>query len=141
MTFDERHVYTLMSHDEEVGAALTCVGVLGIERIGEAWANCVEWIDGLLEISNGGWPDRLGTIGIERPLTIVDLEEIAYLANGITWDLWEIDAQDFAVAISLDDAVQLILTEVLEATAEPRESLRSGGDARVVIGDAADTSR
>ena len=131
MTSEERHIYTLMSHDAEVGVAMTCVGVLGIECSEGSWSNSLEWIEGLLDLSDGGWPERLGIIGAERPLTLEDIDEMATMANGITWDLWEIDAEDFSGATSLNDAVELILTEVLEATSEPRESLRARGDARV----------
>jgi len=135
MAIDERHIYALMSYDDEVGAAMTCVGVFGVERSDDTWSNHVEWIEGLLALSDGGWPERLSSVGLERPLTLDDMSDLAELGNGITWDLWEIDAEDYAKATSLSDAIEVILNEVLEATAEPRDALRAAGDARVTFGD------
>ena len=123
----ERHVYTLMSLNSEFGVAMTCVGILGIEKNAGQWSQSIEWIEGFLNASDGGWPDRLGPTMANRSLDVSDMEELMETSNGVMWDLWEIDPLDYESATSLSDAVEIVMYEVLETTAEPRNSLLASG--------------
>lgn len=115
-----RRCFMLVGPTIDVGAALTTVGVLGVEGPDEQgrWSTHVSWIP-FLEETAEGWrtvvAEAIEDGGITGPL----VDQWVVTANGITRDITEVETPAAAPTLAL--AVEHIV-EVVIMAAHPRSS-------------------
>jgi len=131
----QRRLFVLSGREEPTGAATAVWGVLGIEGPDDqgAWAthlSCMPYAE-----DNGLWADRLERL--ERIGRLIDPEVIEFWAehaNGIIWEIDELEASDIPdvpdLATAVEAFVDVLLAYPLDLMAEDlaRQRLIDGED-------------
>jgi hypothetical protein len=127
-----RRLFVLLGHESSTSAATAPWGVLGIEGPdGEGrWAT---WLSRLpLTEDSGQWQERLnGLAGIGRLITPEVLDYWAETANGVVWEIEELEAEDVpeledlrhAVEAFVDHLLAYPLDDITPGSAGPSESV------------------
>jgi hypothetical protein len=106
-----RQFWALLAYSPLSGAATTCVGVIGVDRSADPTDIVVEEFAALMHTAGGGWAERLATTtgrGELSPETIAMWQDTA---NGITWDIAEMD--DDNPGGTLRQALDVLSDEIL----------------------------
>ena len=126
-----RRLFVLLGHESSTSAATAPWGVLGIEGPdGEGrWAT---WLSRLpLTEDSGQWQERLnGLAGIGRLITPEVLDYWAETANGVVWEIEELEAEDVPELEDLRHAVEAFVDHLLAYPLDvipPGRAAPSGG--------------
>ena len=109
-------MYVLMAHDPATGWASAVVGVLGLmppESVDDDLDRYVSWIP--LRDATGGWPERIAAVP-DSVLMAEAVEEWLALADGISWDLVELEAP---TSPDLRGSVETTIDELFSVLAVP----------------------
>lgn len=109
-----RRLFVLMGHEASTGAATAPWGVLGIEGPGpeRTWASCLSrlpWTE-----DSGQWQKRLaGLADVGRTITPEVIDYWAETANGLVWEIEELEAADIPRVAGLCHAVEAFVDHLL----------------------------
>jgi hypothetical protein len=107
-------MFVLLGHESSTSAASAAWGVLGAQGPdGDGrWAT---WLSRLpLTEDSGQWQERLnGLAAIGRPITPEVLDYWAGTANGVVWEIEELEAEDVPELEDLHHAVEAFVDHLL----------------------------
>ena len=128
-TTRQRRLFVLSGREELTGAATAAWGVLGIEGPDDhgAWGSHLSRVP--LADDSGLWEERVD--GLACAGRAIDPDVIGYwseTANGVIWEIDELEAEDVPNADELADAVEAFVDELLaQPMTSPGEEPRDGG--------------
>jgi len=128
-TTRRRRLFVLSGREELTGAATAAWGVLGLEGpdVHGGWESHLSRVP--LADDSGLWEERFD--GLARAGRAVGPEVIEYwseTANGVIWEIDELEVEDVPDADELADAVEAFVDELLaQPLASPGEEPRDGG--------------